>query len=149
MDPATAFSVACGAFQLATLSVKAINNGIEVWNSRNSLTASNERLCEDMQAVSNSVASMSASLITLRTAGSRLTRDQEQLRSVSEECICISNQLREMFDCTEKENGENKRRYKLKRMLKQVHQSGKIKDLRARLENKRRILDTELLVNIL
>ena len=149
MDPATAFSVACGAFQLATLSVKAINNGIEVWNSENSLTASNERLCEDVQAISDSVASLSASLVTFRAAGSRLTRDQEQLRSVSEDCICISNQLKEIFDCTRTKHGENKRRYKVKRMLKQVHQSGKIKDLRARLENKRRILDTELLVNIL
>ena len=149
MDPATAFSVACGTFQLVTLSLKAIDSGIEVWKSSDSLTTSNQRLDYSARAISNAASSVSASLVTLRAAGPQLTQDRDRLRSVSEDCLRTSSELRDILDSVRTKPEESKRRYKPKQVFRQVRKKGRIKELEALLETAKNTLDTELLVNLL
>ena len=149
MDPASAFAIACGAFQLVQICAQTVKAGKEIWQSSSSLTIENALVANDAGAISRSASSVKDGLTTLQAFGGQLSQDQNNLRETCKECISVSADLIAHLDALKPSAAKTKRRYVPLNVYRSFQGKGKTKDLQARIECLRRRLDTELLVTLL
>ncbi|KAI9683526.1 MAG: hypothetical protein M1822_006066 [Bathelium mastoideum] len=123
MDPATAFSVACGALQLTQQCIQGVKTAKEIYKSASGLTSTNERMERDVKDVEHASASVKNGLLTLQ---------------LSIELCSLLDRLRL--------GKQGKQRHLFKKLKDNYVQKNNIKDFEEQLERCRRQLDTNLLV---
>lgn len=144
MDPATAFQIACGAFQLVGVAIKAISTGHEIYENTTSLSRDNERVERETKLLDRAVSSLKGGLVTLRSLDRKLTKDQQRLQQAIQECINVSDEIQKRLESM-KPKGEKRKRDIPAAVIKQSWHKAQVKDLQDRLEKCQRHLDTELL----
>ena len=147
MDPATVFQIACGAFQLVDICYKGAKTIRELHQSRSGLTRENERIKRATQDLDQASSSVKNGILSLRSLDTNsLTRDERRLQNVCEDCIRISGEIYRQLNPLQHEKNS-----KLK-LMGQVRSTftrkSKIEDLHRELDERRKQLDTDLLITL-
>lgn len=146
MDPASAFSVAVGAFQLADLCCKGAKAGYQIYKDSEGLTDDKKSLEQDVDHIESATSSLKAGLSTLQSLSrSKLSPDQRRLQKTVEDLLRYSTELRRLLGAIKLKSGRKKR--ELPAALRDnITKGGQIRNLRIKLEDCRRRLDTDLLI---
>ncbi|KAL9087594.1 MAG: hypothetical protein Q9159_003544 [Coniocarpon cinnabarinum] len=148
MDPATAFQIACGAFQLADLCCRTAQTGYEIYKSADGLTHDKSRTEQAAAHIASVAASVELRLDTFQTPDSApLSLDQQRLKSTCEESVQCSTELRHLLDRI-KSKKERGMRDVAMAMWRNKRAATEIDNLKQRSEEYRRRLDSDLLVDI-
>ena len=145
MDPATAFSVACGVIQLIDFGIKTTKAFHEIYGSKNSLTAANEKLDHETQLLDTTSQSVTSRLESL--ANSQLTPDQIHLKTIAEECKRHCQDLLERLDKL-KLKGVHRKRDVPVQWFRLVRHKGDIERIQDQLMRCQKLLDTQMLVSL-
>lgn len=147
MDPATAFQIACGAFQLTQTAIKTISAGYETYQNASHLSQHNERVERETGFLDRAISSVKDGLGTLHSLHGRLTQEQQRLQRVVDECIAVANEIQDVLDSM-KVKGQKRKRDVPASVIRQTWHSRHIKNLQYRLENCEKLLKTELLLTL-
>lgn len=97
LDPATAFSVACGAFDLAGFAIEMAIQCREVYKSPSRLTAEQDDLLQSAEVLQKITSQMQTRLESLPST-SQLSTEHQHIVGVAQECSEASQELQDALD---------------------------------------------------
>ncbi|KAI9669995.1 MAG: hypothetical protein M1831_007031 [Alyxoria varia] len=148
MDPATAFSIAVGAIQLADYGIRVGRTCYEILRNSSGLSTDQNRIDEDAEHLQTLTTDLGNRLKTAPSPpGAGNTQEQEVLRA-ADACRNAAAELRDFISSLQLTGKKNV----IRALRKAVHASSerkKVDELRARLQKNQSFLDTTLLSSIL
>ena len=148
MDPATAFQVALGAFQLAQICYQGAKTGYQIYKNEAGLTDDKLAIQDNARLIEEAAASVKTRLGTSTTVKpTEWPQDQRRLLDTCDECAeCASSLCRVLKEVQSK--SQRNRRDALKAWWRNTRKANEIEALRAKIDQCRNRLDTDLLVKI-
>ena len=146
MDPATAFSIACGVVQLIEFGLSTAASFQEIYKSNTALTFEIDNLNSKTTSLDTAISSLSTRLSDTATTKS-LSRDQKQLHQVALDCNKLSQDLLDQLDKL-KISGRLRKRDVPAQWLKVTREKAKIERTCGNLSRLKAALDTQMLVNL-
>ena len=139
MDPASAFAVACGAVQLTGVCLKAAKACRQILKNKRGTTNENEVLAVYVEQISPVAATVDNSL---KSAGSKISEDQQRLHKIVKECLNLAEEMRIMIEYLSSSETQ------LRIFLRHYKKKDAVRDLQAKLARCHKVFDTELLMNM-
>ncbi len=147
MDPLTAFSLACGVFQVVDFSTKIVSKCREMY--KHGVSSENKEI-ESMAKHLRDLATELKLPNTIQSPGSappQLFQDDQELLKLAEQCSETATKLIEEIQKL-RIQGQHRKRDAFRKAIKTMWKNDTIQDIQRSLERYRKTLDTRILITL-
>ncbi len=146
MDPLTAFSLACGVFQVVDFSTKIVSKCREVY--KHGVSSENK----EIESMAKHLADLATELKLpnpIQSPGSapQLYQDDQELLKLAEQCSETAAKLIEELQKL-RIQGQHRKRDAFRKAIKTIWKNDTIQDIQRDLERYRKTLDTRILITL-
>ena len=141
MDPATAFSLACGVIQVVDFSIKVLDKCKEIYDN-GSLSEHQE-----IEEMTKHLTDLRIDVSLPQSSGITQTQYERELLELNKECSATAEQLVTKLR-TLRNDGPHKKRQAIIKTAKALWRKKEIHDMQKRLDGYRSVLYTKILINL-
>ena len=147
MDPATAFSVACGVIQILQFGMSTAKTVHEIYKNRSALDSKTASLDNETSRLRGATSTLTTHLENIKAVEHELSKDQKELQSVAYQFQDLSYDLLDRIDALKISGSKRKRDLPLQ-WARIAREKDKIEKTRSRLQRLEHVLNTQMLVNL-